>query len=207
MKGCRPLGKDEWERTFKAVQGRHALRTKALMILLAKTGFRISEALSLRIGDVVEAGKVKKRISIDRKNMKGGKVGKASGRDVPLHYAVIPHLTDQWSFLKDHGYWRPDCYFFQSQKSGNVAITRQRAWKDFTDALRHIGIMYGVGTHGLGRKTFAKEKLDYLRDKWEPGKEIPVHTLQRCTGHKTIDSLMAYIEFADEDVEDAFLNS
>ena len=207
MKGCRPLTDDEWTRLFEAVTGLNGLRTKALLILGVKTGFRVSELLSLRIKDLISDGKPVKRVTVLREHMKGGKIGRATSRTVLLHPATHDHILAQWRYLQKQGFWRPDSFFFQSRKSGNTPITRQAAWRDINMAVQAIPLEGRIGTHGPMRKTFARQKLDYLRNRWEPGKEIPVQTLQRITGHKSIDALMSYIEFADDDVEDAILNS
>ena len=207
MKGCVPPTKEEWTLIYYSVRGRYWTRTKALMMLGRKTGFRISELLSLRVRDLINEGQTRRTVTVERQNMKGGKAGKADSRTIPLHVDVIKPLLAHYEFLKERGEFRSDQYFFQSQAKGNRAITRQRAWADFREPIKRRRVEGKLGTHGLMRKMFAMEKLDYLREQWEPGKEVPVHTLQRCTGHKTIDALMSYIEFADNDVEDAILNS
>lgn len=207
MKGCVPPTRKEWKSIYYSVRGRYKTRTRALMMLGRKTGFRVSELLSLRVRDLIQGGKVKRAVTVERQNMKGGKAGKADSRTIKLHKDTFQPILAHYDFLQRQGDCRSDLFFFQSQRSGNLAISRQRAWADFQAPIRRREIEGKIGTHGLMRKMFAMEKLDYLREKWEPGKEVPVHTLQRCTGHKTIDALMSYIEFADDDVEDAILNS
>jgi len=207
MKGCRPLSKKEWSLVFHSVRGPNRLRTKALLILGRKTGFRVSELLSLRIRDLIHDGQVRQTVTVERQSMKGGKAGKADGRTVPIHPEAAPHVLAQFEDLKGRGYWRPDDFFFQSRAKGNHPIDRVQAWRDCVAPVRLRRIEGQVGTHGLMRKTFAKEKLDYLTENWTPGKEVPFHVLQRCTGHKTQEALMAYVQFADEDVQDAFMNS
>jgi len=209
MKGMRPLEKAEWTLVFHSVRGANRLRTKALMIILRKTGFRVSEVLSLRVRDLIFDGRVATYVTVARKQRKGGKKKETTvtSRTMKLHLDTHPHILAQYDDLKSRGYFRSDDFFFQSRAKGNKAIDRIQAWRDFIEPIRRRRIEGRVGTHGIGRKTFAKEKLDHLKDKWEPGKEIPVQTLQRCTGHRTLDALMSYIEFADDDVEDAIMNS
>lgn len=55
MKGCRALTADEVVRVSQAFHGTYAERDRALFILGIKTGFRISELLSLGVGDVWQA--------------------------------------------------------------------------------------------------------------------------------------------------------
>ena len=52
MKGSRPLTNREVDVVLESFTGRHAIRNRALFVLGIKSGFRVSEFLSLRIGDV-----------------------------------------------------------------------------------------------------------------------------------------------------------
>jgi integrase len=53
MRGCRPLKEREIQRILKSLDGRYAARDRALILLGIKSGFRISELLSLRLSDVM----------------------------------------------------------------------------------------------------------------------------------------------------------
>jgi hypothetical protein len=44
------------------------------------------------VGQVYQYGKVVDEVSIERKHMKGGKAGKASGRTIPLFPETHPHI-------------------------------------------------------------------------------------------------------------------
>jgi integrase len=50
MKGCRPFSDEEVKLIAKSFGGRYATRNKALFILGVRSGFRISEMLSLTVG-------------------------------------------------------------------------------------------------------------------------------------------------------------
>lgn len=54
MKGTRPLDNDEIRRVAAAFTGTFAIRNRGLFLLGVSTGGRISELLSLRIGDVYQ---------------------------------------------------------------------------------------------------------------------------------------------------------
>ena len=58
MKGCRPLTDPEIALVSRSFGGTYALRDRAWFILGLKTGFRIAELLSLRVGDVWQHGRV-----------------------------------------------------------------------------------------------------------------------------------------------------
>jgi integrase len=69
MKGCRPLTDSE----IATVKGAFArTRDKALFILGLKTGLRISELLSLKVGDVYQYGRLADVVYVERKHMKNG---------------------------------------------------------------------------------------------------------------------------------------
>src|SRR5262245_32648482 len=85
MRGCRPLSDDEVKVIGKSFHGTFKERNKALFIVGIRTGFRISELLSLTVADVCQHGKIVDSLTVERRHMKGGKAGKTSSRTVPLH--------------------------------------------------------------------------------------------------------------------------
>jgi integrase len=52
MKGCRPLSDEEVKLISQSFGGTFGKRNKALFVVGYRTGFRISELLSLRVDDV-----------------------------------------------------------------------------------------------------------------------------------------------------------
>jgi len=88
MRGCRPLNDDEVYDVSRSFWGEHARRDKTLFLLGVKSGFRISELLSLRLRDVVQAGRLVDRVTVERRNMKK----KLEGRTVLLH----PDARRRW---------------------------------------------------------------------------------------------------------------
>jgi len=72
----RAMTNQELKDVLAAFRGRCQLRNRALMLLQATTGLRISEALSLDVGDVVSGDRVKNVITIERRHLKGGKTSK-----------------------------------------------------------------------------------------------------------------------------------
>src|SRR5437016_4989147 len=81
MKGCRPLTEPEVEILQQSVGGVYAARDRALFLLGVKSGFRISELLSLQLGDVWQHGRLVERVTVQRRHMKK----KLEGRTVLLH--------------------------------------------------------------------------------------------------------------------------
>jgi integrase len=70
MKGCRPLTDQEVNLISRSFSGTFAKRNKALFILGVRSGFRISELLSLRVGDVLQHGKIVEHVTVARAHMK-----------------------------------------------------------------------------------------------------------------------------------------
>lgn len=84
MSGCRPLTTMGLARLMDEMKGKYALRNRALVVVGVRTGFRIAELLSLRIGDVVREGKWLTRISVARREMKGGSAGASPSRGAAM---------------------------------------------------------------------------------------------------------------------------
>jgi site-specific recombinase XerD len=92
MAGMRDYTDDELALVRKSFSGRYALRDRCFFEMALQMGLRVSEMLSLTVGQVYQYGKVVEEVSIDRKHMKGGKAGKASGRTIPLFPETHPHI-------------------------------------------------------------------------------------------------------------------
>ena len=90
MKGCRPLTDKEVEEIVQSFTGEYSKRNKAMFILGVKSGFRISEILSLTIGDVVAKGSIIDTVHVKRCNMKK----KTEGRTIPLNPAAKKALYE-----------------------------------------------------------------------------------------------------------------
>jgi site-specific recombinase XerD len=58
MKGCRPLTDEEVTFMSRSFSGTFGKRNNALFVVGYHTGFRISELLSLCVGDVWQHGKI-----------------------------------------------------------------------------------------------------------------------------------------------------
>jgi integrase len=80
MKGCRPLSDEEITLISRSFGGTYAARDRALFILGLKSGFRISELLSLRVGDVLQHGRLVDQVTVRRAHMKQ----QTEGRTVPI---------------------------------------------------------------------------------------------------------------------------
>ena len=67
MKGCRPLTDDGVKRVRQSFRGRYAKWNEALVVLGVAYECRISELLSLRVGDVCQHGRIVDRVTVARR--------------------------------------------------------------------------------------------------------------------------------------------
>lgn len=186
MKGMRPLTDAEVARVLAQLKP----RDRCFFVLGLRTGFRVSELLSLSLGDVWQNGAVPAAVAVARKAMKG----QGEGRTVPLHPQARTEL-DAWAGELVARGAGPGAPLFPSQKGG--AISRMQAWALLTQAYKRAGLSgRGIGIHGL-RKTFAGKVYERL------GHDL-IKT-QQAMGHKSVTSTAAYLSFADSDVNAAIL--
>jgi integrase len=190
MIGSRPLTSEEVASVLKTFSGAYAARDRALFMLGLKSGFRISEILSLTVSDVWKGGKVTEAVSIARKRMKG----KVAARKVPLNHEAARAIQDWLDVLGTH---RPEAPLFESQRKGK-AIDRTQAYRILEGAYDAAGLTGKLGTHAM-RKTFAHGVYEALS-----------HDLvktQRALGHKNINSTVSYLGFGtDAEVNEAILS-
>jgi integrase len=186
MKGCRPWTDSEATQVAASFGGKYAARDKALFLLGLKSGFRISELLSLQVGDVCQYGQLVDRVTVRRQHMKR----KTEGRTVLLHPDAKAAIA---AWLLESELQATD-YLFQSRQGG--AMTRQQAWAILREAYETNGLTGQLGTHAM-RKTFANRVYEKL------GHDL-VKT-QRALGHKNINSTVSYLSFAEADIDAAVL--
>lgn len=207
MAGRRPFNDNELPRMLAAMIGRYRLRDRLMLIMGVRTGFRISELLSLTIGDVVAGGELVDVVTVGRRHMKGGKKkvaakgeklkqSKTSSRSVPLHADVKAALRPWLAALRRLGYMQVTDCLFQSRAGHNKAITVQRAIQIYLAAAARAGIYGAIGTHSA-RKTFAARMHRAF------GGDL--RKIQVAMGHIRIDSTAQYITFTASEIAEAIL--
>jgi len=191
MKGSRPLTEDEVAIVAKSFGGQYAARDKALFLLGVKSGFRISELLSLAVGDVYRHGHIVDRVTVARAHMKR----KLEGRTVVLHPDAKAALAAWLLELRQMAAVTGDIPLFRSRK-GNKAMSAVQAWRILQEAYATNGLTGQLGTHAM-RKTFATRVYEKLN-----------HDLvrtQKALGHKNINSTVSYLAFREEEIDAAIL--
>ena len=191
MKGSRPLEEHEVQDVASSFAGRFALRDRSLFLLGVKSGFRISELLSLRIGNVVKNGRLVERVTVNRRHMKR----KIEGRTVILNVEARDALALWIAELQELGATR-ETPVFRSRKGSDQSINRKHAWRILNEAYVVNELAGTLGTHSM-RKTFANRVHVLL------GRDL-VKT-QRALGHKNINSTVSYLSFLEEEIDAAIL--
>lgn len=192
MAGCRPFTPDEVKATLRAFSGRHAPRNRCLFVLGILTGFRIREALSLRVRDVVSHNRVRRVIEVARRNMKG----KNRGRAVYLPEEAQRAVLEQIRFLQWPG---RDVFLFRAQGPKNRPISYSQARRLLLAAISAAGVPEDkVCTHSM-RKTFANDLYDLMLDRVANGEPVdPFTEVSLALDHGDPKSTRNYLIFRDE---------
>ena len=187
MKGTRPLDNDEIRRVSAAFTGTYEVRNRGLFMLGVSTGGRISELLSLRIGDVYQNKKPVSDLLYSKSIVKGGEVS----RSVPVN-------ADGRRAIDEVVRWHQEKYrrinatrplFPSRHNSGTVALHRQTAHAILKDAFMEAGLNGHIATHSL-RKSFAQRLYDKTGD---------IYLVQELLGHRNISTTQKYlgVNYAD----------
>jgi site-specific recombinase XerD len=198
MAGMRDYTGDELAVVRKSFSGRYALRDRCYFEMALQMGLRVSEMLSLTVGQVFQFGRVVDEVSIERKHMKGGKAGKASSRTIPLFPGTHPHIL-AWLVrmaamlhVKDPKAIDPATPLFLSRvrnKDGSPrAIARETAWRIIKAIARENELSGKVGTHST-RKTRAHKVYTWSND---------IRVVQRILDHRILASTEAYLKSLTE---------
>jgi integrase len=193
MRGCRPLNDSEVHDVSRSFWGEHARRDKALFLLGVKSGFRISELLSLRLRDVLQAGRLVDRVTVERRNMKK----KLEGRTVLLHPEARAALAAWLEELGGQAELTGVTFVFQSRKGDNRPISRVQAYRILHEACDSCELTGKLGTHSM-RKTFANKVYDAL--------DNDLVKTQRALGHRNVNSTVQYLSFREEEIDEAILS-
>ena len=187
MKGTRPLDNDEIRRGSAAFTGTFATRNRGLFMLGVSTGGRISELLSLRVGDVYQNRKPVTDLLYGKAIVKGGEVS----RSVPVNADGRRAITEIVDWHREHyrsiAGIRP--LFPSRHNAGTVPMHRQTAHAILKNAFMEAGLNGKLATHSL-RKSFAQRLYDKTGD---------IYLVQELLGHRNISTTQKYlgVNYAD----------
>jgi integrase/recombinase XerD len=193
MAGRRAFTREEEARILQSFRGRYAVRNKALFTLMMKTGLRVSEALSLKVRQVVSDGEIVDEVEIPRAAMKGKKAGRHVMLNPVAQAALRAWLTEA-APLTGLIMLHPDDYVFKTRTG--KPLCRQWAWKILKTACAKADVRGPTGCHST-RKSFAERAFVEL------GRDL--HHLQAVMGHSSISSTIKYLGIDRQLVYRAFM--
>ena len=155
-------------------------RYHALWSIQRWTAARIGEALSLTWADINGAITFRK-----------GNTKTKATRQVPISPKLRGAIDDyriEWH--KEHGHIPlPNEVLFPAPGSTHTSMSRQAADKALRASCFSVGIE-GVSTHSF-RRSMAQSAVK---------RGVPLHVVQRITGHKSLGSLGEYLHATEEEV-------
>ena len=181
MKGTRPLDNDEIRLVSACFDGIFEARNRGLFMLGVSTGGRISELLSLQIGDVYQNDKPVTDLLFDKSIVKGGEVSRA----VPVNSDGRRAIED---LIAWHGERYSDteksCPLFPSRNGqGQQPMSRRTAHDVLKLAFEAAGLNGHLATHSL-RKSFAQRLYDRTGD---------IFAVQEMLGHQSVTTTQKYL--------------
>lgn len=181
--GCRPMSNEEIDKIMASMTGRYATRDRLILLFGIKTGFRIAEILSVRVGDVWESGTVKDVVTVTKERMKGRK----KSRSMPLHSDLRAAISDYLRAEKlDHDLHKRTALF---HAQGRVTpLNPKQFWAILKRAARNSGVDSArIATHSA-RKTFSTRV-------WEnPAIHGDILALAAVLGHANPRNSAAYVQ-------------
>ena len=181
MKGTRPLDNNEILLVSACFDGTFEIRNRGLFMLGVSTGGRISELLSLQIGDVYQNGKPVTDLLFDKSIVKGGEVSRA-----------VPVNSDGRRAIEELIAWHRERYqntdksrpLFPSRNGqGAKRMSRRTAHDVLKSAFEAAGLNGHLATHSL-RKSFAQRLYDRTGD---------IFAVQEMLGHKSVATTQEYL--------------
>lgn len=149
----RPLSALEIDSLARELSARDGL----LLRLGCATGFRISELLTLRVGDLYLGQEVRRELTIQRSSLKNGRGvhrKKIKSRRVVLGESIRQRLAEYLAITFGFIEPSPQQLMFGSRRRGRC-LGRKAYWKILYKAAERAGLnVERIGTHSM-RKTFA----------------------------------------------------
>lgn len=188
MKGTRPLTNDEIHKVAETFDGIFAVRNRSLFMLGVSIGGRISEMLSLKVGDVYQHHRSVTDIQFDKSIVKGGDISRTVPMNIDARDAIadlILWLDEKFSITAMADDIMAEFPLFPSRNAGNgvAPMKRQQADKMLRLAFQKAGLNGKLATHSL-RKSFAQRLYDQTGD---------IFAVQQMLGHQSVATTQDYL--------------
>lgn len=191
MKGTRPLDNQEIKQVRAAFCGKWQIRNRALFMIGVSTGGRISELLSLEIGDVYQNNAPVTDLLFDKSIVKG----KEHARAVPVNADGRQAIRDIIDWHTDH-YDNTDPHrpvYPSRNGKGTKSMSRRAAHDVLKAAFEAAGLNGKLATHSM-RKSFAQRLYERTGD---------IYSVQEMLGHKHITTTQKYLGVNYQNVREA----
>ncbi len=196
MKGARPLSNEEILLVADHFSGTYEIRNRSLFMLGVSVGGRISELLSLTIGDVWQNHQPVKDLLFQ----KGVVKGKETARMVPVNADGRKAISDLISWHRgQYGDLARMRSLFVSRQGGGARVggcnrqslkvkpskplTRGQAHKILEAAFSKAGLNGKLATHSM-RKSYAQRMYDALGD---------IYAVKEVLGHQSVETTKKYL--------------
>jgi integrase len=166
---------------MKRILKRQSVRDLLLFVMGINTALRVSDLLTLTVGDVRDNNGVFRNFV----RMKEAKTGKI--KEFPLNAAVLKVLKQYVRSGMDD-----DRFLFLSAKGG--ALSRVQAYRILNEAAQRVGLD-AIGTHTL-RKTFGYHTYRQTKN---------LGLVQKLLNHSSSVDTLRYIGIEQEDMDAAYL--
>ena len=180
MRGTRPLDNHEIAEVYESFDGIFAIRNRSLFMLGVSTGGRISELLSLRLGDVFQNGAAVSDLLFHKSITKG-----AVSRAVPVNSdgrEAIEALVG-WHRSAYRRIARTRPLFPSRNGKGRKPLSRREAHDVLKRAYIKAGLNGHLATHSL-RKSFAQRLYEQTSD---------IFAVQEMLGHAKVLTTQKYL--------------
>jgi integrase len=191
VRGCPALTPVQYKLAKRGLRGRHRWRNRALLVLMVRTGLRISEALALRVEQAWDGKAVVPRLYLNRKDTKG----KRTGASIIIHPEAAAALA-KWLQTRenvDGSEW-----LFPSQVRPDQPIVRHTGWQILHDAFIAVGVTGMAGSHSA-RKTFSANVYRALKG--------DLFRLSKALRHTNPLTPLAYLSFRQDEIDRAILRT
>lgn len=198
MKGTRPLTNDEIAKVAETFDGTFAVRNRSLFMLGVSIGGRISELLSLRVGDVWQHHQPVTDIQFDKSIVKGGDISRTVPMNIDARQTVselIAWIDETYALHAMADDIAAEFPLFPSRNAGKgvQSMKRQQADKMLKVAFFVAGLNGKLATHSL-RKSFAQRLYDETGD---------IFAVQQMLGHQSVATTQDYLGVNYRSVRDA----
>lgn len=182
-KGCRALTPEQTKQVIEFFRGKYKERNAACFVLGVVTGFRISELLSLKVYDVYDGKEIREYVTVQKKNMKGGKANKTGARTTLINDQAKPYLL---AIIGDRDLKEP---LFVSQKKGEEGKIRPLSRTSMYAVYRKVYDDMGLPTHGYGTHTTRKTFAVFCYHQFDKD----IRKLQGAMGHSDVSTTAKYV--------------